>query len=90
MFIRSFYAHRSQKRKTADDLTVILVLLGSTNIKALLKMLMKSTPYIKKEKYAHIRKLYSPSSLNFLFPAIFLSLDFHLRFYFSLSFFRPK
>jgi len=44
MLTQSFYAHRSQKRKTTDDLTVIFVLLGSMRLKAERKTLMKLTP----------------------------------------------
>lgn len=36
----SFYAHRSQKYKMADDLTVIFPLLGSMRVKVVRKMLM--------------------------------------------------
>jgi hypothetical protein len=43
LFIQSFYACRSQKRKSANDLTAIFVLLGSAGIKAARKMLMKLT-----------------------------------------------
>jgi len=44
MFMRSFYAHRSQKRKMGNDLTVILALLESMLVKASHKMLMKLKP----------------------------------------------
>ncbi len=43
MFTPSFYAHRSQKRKMANNLTVIFALLGSTSVKAACKTLMKLT-----------------------------------------------
>jgi len=42
-FIRRFYKRRSQKCKT-DGLTVLFALLGSLRLKALCKMLVKSTP----------------------------------------------
>jgi hypothetical protein len=41
MFTQSFYVRRSQKRKMANDFTVIFALLGYTNVKAGHKMLMK-------------------------------------------------
>ena len=41
---RSFYAHRSQKRKKMLDLTVFFALLGSACVKAACKMLVKLTP----------------------------------------------
>ncbi len=39
----SFYAHRSQKRKKTDNLNAFFVLLGSSNVKATVRMLMKLT-----------------------------------------------
>jgi len=44
MLTLSFYACRSQMQKMTDDLTVIFAILGSTNVKAWRKMLVKSTP----------------------------------------------
>ncbi len=44
MFMRIFYALRSQKHKMAHDLTIIFELLGSTHVKAERKTLKKLTP----------------------------------------------
>jgi len=44
IFTRSFYASRSQKRKIQSSLKYLFTLLGSACIKALSKMLVKSTP----------------------------------------------
>ena len=44
LFTRSFYAHRSQKRKKLLDLTVFFALLGSAQVKAARKLLVKLTP----------------------------------------------
>jgi len=42
--MHSFYTRRSQKCKKTDGLIVFFALLGSVNVKASHKMLMKSTP----------------------------------------------
>ncbi len=44
IFTRSFCAHRSQKRKKTDDLTVFFTLLCSALVKGACKTLMKLTP----------------------------------------------
>ena len=44
VFMRSFYALRSQKRKKMLDLTDFFALLGSACVKAAHKMLVKLTP----------------------------------------------
>ncbi len=44
IFMLSFYACRSRKRKKTDELTVFFTLLGSASIKAVRRTLMKSTP----------------------------------------------
>ncbi len=43
-FTRSFYAHRSKKRKNTDDFTVFFVLSSSAPVKTASRMLMKLTP----------------------------------------------
>ena len=44
VFTRSFYTHRSQKRKKLLNLTAFLALLGCAFVKAARKMLVKLTP----------------------------------------------
>ena len=46
LFTCSFYACRSRKHKKLLDLTVFFALLGSSSVKAALKMLVKLTPLL--------------------------------------------
>ena len=44
VFMCSFYARRSQKRKKLLELTIFFALFGSASVKAVRKMLVKLTP----------------------------------------------
>ena len=46
MFTRSFYTHRSQKRKKLLELTVSFALLGSVHVKASRKIMVKLIPRV--------------------------------------------
>jgi len=58
-FLHIFYAHRSQKHKKTDGLTVyIFALLGSLCVKASHKMLVKSADPERAKKDSHIISIF--------------------------------
>jgi len=73
MFMRSFYACKSQKCKKTDGLTVFFCTLGSACLKATHKMLVKFTPGVGQTYREHM--VVSNGDYSFTFTSLLILLD---------------